>query len=697
MWTIKSHKRSIDLRPGLSSPVIYLVLMVLGFLIYSNTFFSPFVFDDFGAIDNSPIRHLNLPIFLEAFNTRFIVGLSLAFNYALGKENVVGYHLFNTLVHVLNSFLVYQFVCLTFSAMGGSASGGRTSKASPKLLGFLTALIFLTHPIQTQTVNYIWQRATSLATFFYLGAILFYGKARLKSSLRDYGICLLLTVLGMFTKEIVFTLPLAIGLYEVIFLRQLPLKTAQKILFWLPLALTLLLIPWTMTQANEHTLGLVRPADARFDPQSGNLFQSLWKMTNTSSPKRMPEKDFVLTELNVLRTYLRLFVLPLHQNVDYDYPRARSLLEPNTFLSFLLLMSLLILGVGLLKRHPLLAFGIFWFFLTTSVEALVAQEEFIFEHRMYLPMVGFGVFFVTAMSEFFKDHPRRLTWVMLGIVACTSFLTYQRNLVWRDEFTLWDDAIKKSPKKARPYNGRGSVAALTGRLDQALADFNKAIELQPTFADFYVNRGDVYTEKRLFDKALLDYNKAIELVPRFYIAYNRRSSMHYKMGLFDQALADSNKAIEINPAFAISYVNRGVTYADRGLLDKAFAEYNKAIELEPNLALAYLNRGYAHKKRGDLDKALADCNKVIKINPNLADGYNSRAVCYKDKGLLKLALSDLTHAIKIAPKDGKIYNNRAYFYFLKKEYDKSRQEVTKAQTLGFAVDAQFVERLKNEK
>ena len=80
------------------------VFLILGFLIYSNTFKSSFVFDDFEAIANNPaIRHLNFPMLFQAFNTRFIVGLSLAFNYWLGKENVLGYHLFNTLVHVLNS------------------------------------------------------------------------------------------------------------------------------------------------------------------------------------------------------------------------------------------------------------------------------------------------------------------------------------------------------------------------------------------------------------------------------------------------------------------------------------------------------------------------------------------------------------------------------------------------------------------
>ena len=187
--------------------MIGFVLAMLGFAIYSNTFSSPFVFDDFAAIGNRAIRHFDLPVLWHAFNTRFVVGLSLAFNYALGKENVTGYHLFNTLIHILNSYLLYRLMRLIF----------RTSKNPPladsKLLSFLTALLFLVHPVQTQAVTYIWQRATSLASFFYLGSLVFYIRARLKNSLWDYAICLLFAVLGMFTKEIVFTLPFAIALY----------------------------------------------------------------------------------------------------------------------------------------------------------------------------------------------------------------------------------------------------------------------------------------------------------------------------------------------------------------------------------------------------------------------------------------------------------------------------------------------------
>ena len=610
-----------------SAPFVGWALAGLGVLIYSNTFKASFVFDDLQAIAGNPaIRNLaDLPAIWNAFNTRFIVGISLAFNYALGRENVVGYHLFNLVVHLLNSFLVYQLVCLTFSTP-------RMAKSSlnPKLMGFLTSLVFLTHPLQTQGVTYIWQRATSLAALFYLGALVFYIKSRLKASWRDYILCLLFTVGGMFTKEIVFTLPFMIVLYEFIFLSSPKsligdhvhrfdsrLKhSGMTLLALIPILATLLIIPWTMTKANEHTLKFLRY----------NNTNTLLGMTRTVSQDKMPRKDFILTEFNVLRTYLRLFVLPVKQSVDYDYPRAKSLLEKDTFLSFILLVGLGGAGYLLLKKHPLLSLGIFWFFLTASVECLVAQEEFIFEHRMYLPMVGVGLFVVMGFGYLFQKRPRGLLILLLGATACYSFLTFQRNFVWKDELTLWDDAIRKFPQKARGYVNRGTVYKNQGLLNQAFDDFDRALKLDPTFARAYSNRGALFRDK----------------------------------GLLDQALADCSKAIEISPDMASAYMNRGVIYKDKNNPDLALLDFNKAIELEPGIPDSYNNRASIYGMRNELDLALADCNKALELAPKFAEAYYNRAVVNKRKGLLDQALRDCDKAIELKPNFALANNYRAY-------------------------------------
>ena len=599
--------------------MIVLVLPILGFLIYSNTFQSSFVFDDAYAIVGNPAIHhpADLALIWETFNTRFITGLSLAFNYALGKENTLGYHLFNISVHVLNSFWVYLLVNLTFETPRMRA----TQWVAPTT-AFFTALLFLTHPVQTQAVTYIWQRATSLAAFFYLGALVFYIRARLVygrpsgSPLHGplyFGLCLVFTVLGMFTKEIVFTLPFMILLYEIVFLKNLPFKKYQRALLWAPLALTLLIIPWGLTQTGEKTLEVIRPKNTHLRHQE-NLIHAILEMTRTESKMDIPRKDYLLTQLNVLRTYLRLFIFPFHQSVDYNYRRAKSLAEPPTFLSLLLLLGLFGSGVMLLKKNPLMAFGIFWFFLTASVESLVVSNNFMFEHRMYLPMTGLCLFLAIAICYLFKNNQKVVAIVLWTIVGCYSLLTYQRNFVWKNEFTLWDDAVKKFPYNGRAYNARGFVLAKKGLAEDALADYNKAIEFQPD-AEAYSNRASLYEEK----------------------------------GLLDLALADRNKAVETAPAEANYYNKRGAHYKNKGLLDLAIRDFSKAIELEPGNVDAYNNRAFAYESKNLLDQALADCNKAIQTNPHFASAYNNRAVVYGKKGLPDLALLDLDKALELDP------------------------------------------------
>ena len=121
------------------------------------------------------------------------------------------------------------------------------------------------------------------------------------------------------------------------------------------------------------------------------------------------------------------------------------------------------------------------------------------------------------------------------IIACNSVLTYQRNKVWKDEFTLWDDTVRKSPHKARPYNNRGIVYDKQGNFTQAMSDFNKAIEINPNYAEAYNNRGIIYDKQGNFTQAMSDYNKAIELNPNYAEAYNNRG------------LSTTNKAISLKP------------------------------------------------------------------------------------------------------------------------------------------------------
>ena len=160
---------------------------------------------------------------------------------------------------------------------------------------------------------------------------------------------------------------------------------------------------------------------------------------------------------------------------------------------------------------------------------------------------------------------------MLSIfIVFYTVLAYNRNTVWRDEFSLWDNVVHGSPDKARAYNNRGNAYAKNNNLEAALADYNKAIGLDPEYGDAYFSRATVYLRKKNPDPAIADFNKALEIydttpeVESLTVhSYNNRAGAYEQKGDLDRALADYSKAIEMSPGYAAAYNNRAVLYLKR--------------------------------------------------------------------------------------------------------------------------------------
>ncbi|OGX16102.1 MAG: hypothetical protein A2Y00_08355 [Omnitrophica WOR_2 bacterium GWF2_43_52] len=473
--------------------LVIVTFIFLGTLIYSNTFFSSFQFDDKNSIiNNSSIRNLaNLSAIWNFWPNRFITYLSLAINYHFHKLNVFGYHLFNLIVHLLSAALVWRLSLLTFVAP--LIKNDEISKHA-KLLSFFIGLIFLVHPIQTQGVTYIIQRAASLGTLFYLFSLVLYVKSRQVQYNRNNSIIwmfyfvgsLMLTIMAFFSKEMTITLPFAILLYEFCFLKTgKDINRKQLVYYFLALSI----IPFIM-----------------FVTKSADFIE----MRRISEPiANIPPWHYLLTQFRVIVTYIRLLFAPLYQNVDYDYPIADNLFVLPTFVSLLFLITILIVVIRIFCRFRLISFGIFWFFVTILPESsIVPIKDVIFEHRLYLPMVGFSFFLASSLYYFLgRKSLKIMILILVLLVNWYSSLTYTRNFDWKDEFSLWDDTVRKSPRKARPNNNRGVTRASMDNFDQAISDFNTAIQIDPNYYEAYVHRGNAYASKGNFAKSFSDYEK----------------------------------------------------------------------------------------------------------------------------------------------------------------------------------------------
>ena len=595
--------------------LVYLAIFLIGFSLYSRTLSSSFHFDDFDAIVmNTDIRDLgNVKAIWDAFNTRFIAGLSFAFNYHLGKLNVFGYHLFNLFCHLFCALLVYGLVLLTFQTP--RMREGPCHELSDRVALF-SSLLFLVHPIQTQSINYIWQRVTCLATFFYLASLMLYVKARLDSRL---GLCiaaLLTTILGMFTKEIMVTLPFIILLYERCFFGPWKEEGRKRLARLIPFLFTLLIIPFMLARSNQVTLVTMKsPSITAPTPETRMLPAIFLRMTKWRAGGALSRKDYEFTQLNVTRSYLRLLFFPVRQRLVYEYPISRRFTEPGVLLSTLLLLAIVISGMIIFQKNRLAAFGIFWFFVTLIPESVIVLPDVIFEHRLYLPTVGFSLFLSSSLVSLVRDIKRSVI-LFSAIALAFSIATFRRNEVWKDEFTLWQDVIKKSPHETGSYCSLGLAYSTQGNYDKAIECYQKAIDLDPKYSDAYNNLGSVYYTQGNYDKAIEYYQKAIDLDPHSYMAYNNLGAAYDGKGDYHKEIECFQRAVQLKPRYVTPYDNLGVIYDNRGNYDKVIECYQKVIELDPSSYLTYYYLGIVFGKKGDKAGLLKQIDRLRALHQN---------------------------------------------------------------------------------
>ncbi|MGE0268379.1 MAG: tetratricopeptide repeat protein [Candidatus Omnitrophota bacterium] len=476
------------------------------------------------------------------------------------------------------------------------------------MTALIAAGLFLTHPIQTQAVTYLCQRFASLATLFYLLAVCLYLKARatetrLKTLFYFLAVCAGLT--GMFTKQIVLTLPITIFLVEWLFL-----NTDKR-------SRSSLRSQWGFIMA-MLALFLIIPAVYSFNIQT-ILFRQYESLSHTGDT--LDFISYFLTQSRVIWTYISLLIFPIGQNLLYDYPASYTVLDPKVILGFSGIGLLLFLAIRLRETKPFVSFGILWFFTTLLVESSVIPiRHVIFEHRCYLPFFGFSLVAGFLFTEIIKDR-YKLTAAILGIVMTLSVLTYKRNEIWADDITLWTDVIKKSPNVIRPYTHLATAYLNQKDFDSALNAYTRAIVLDPGQAESYNNRGNVYTVLNQHELALKDYLKALSIDPTLEKTYNNIGIIHNKRKDFKRALVYYNKALELNADNAGVYYNRANVYLQLNHLDKAFADYSQSIKLNPfqKKALYYRSQIYASEQK--FADALADVEKAQTLGLKIDQEY----------------------------------------------------------------------------
>ncbi len=242
----------------------------------------------------------------------------------------------------------------------------------------------------------------------------------------------------------------------------------------------------------------------------------------------------------------------------------------------------------------------------------------------------------------------------------------------------FDKAIELNPEYPDHYYNRGSAFDEQGEYEKAIQDYDRAIELKPEDAKAYANRGVSYYNQGEYEKAIQDFDMAIALNQEYAIAYANRGNIFYLQGEYEQAIQDFDRAIELNPEDADPYSSRGATYRNQGEYEKAIQDYDKAIELNPDDATIYYNRGNIFYLQGEHEKAIQDFDMAIELNPEDAEAYSSRAATYRKQGEYEKAIQDYDKTIELNPEDAMAYANRGLAYHKLEKYERAMQDYDKA-------------------
>jgi len=471
-----------------------------------------------------------------------------------------------------------------------------------KEVAFIIAMLFVSHPLATQSVTYIIQRMSSMAAMFYLLSIVLYvmGRYTFNNNKRKYLLfagCGLSALCAMLTKENAFTLPFAILLVEFFFLQTGKNSVSIK--------------DYRVILAGVGLLIFIGLGFFKFS----SFISTSYAIDTDSTDKSLTAYNYLYTQFSVIVKYIQLLLVPLNQNLDYDYKLVHHFSDARSLQGFFILLSLLVLAVFLFKKQRIFSFGIFWFFLTLSIESsIIPLQDLIVEHRTYLPSFGFflclsyGIYLLT-----WKNYKKVGIAALAIIIGANAVLTFSRNSVWKDEVTLWSDVISKSPKKARPYNNRGDDYLEQNKLNEALSDFNKALEINPKFAMAYYNRANYYKKESKFDKAIDDYDMVIHLWPQFHKAFSNRGNIYKLQNRLDEAIRDYTQAITFSPNYYLGYNNRASVYIMQNKNAEAIQDLNASIKLKPDFAEAYANRGLAQLNTGNYQMGCLDLKQAVDL------------------------------------------------------------------------------------
>jgi tetratricopeptide (TPR) repeat protein len=581
----QAGRGTLRARLATSSVLAIFVLFVLAIGIYSGALRNPPVFDD-RVLREDFLKHYASAWF--SLDLRWFSYASFGWIYQVFGKDWFWQRLVNVCLHGCVATVLWLFLARLFELVIPRADADRQFRSlAPRWLAFFGAALFLLHPVGVYAVAYLVQRSMLLATLFGLISLRCFLEGLHRNSSKWLLAAVAAYFVAAYSKEHAVMLP-AVALALALLMRA-PLRPFRQL--WLPLALFAGIAMLVAFKA-KGVLG------TPYEPFVQELLPRLYESRSTHDAAQ----SYLLSVLNqalLFFRYLLIWLLPYTgwMSIDLRMPLPTRLFQWPQAAAFAAYMAYPLLGLWLLRRggRPgLVGFAALspWLLALTEMATVRVQEAFVL-YRSYLWMA----LPVGVLPVLVSRVPR--TWalaVLAGACVVLVPLLLDRLDTFSSSITLWSDAIRKQPTGGAPYverahHNRGFAYLQARRHEEAMRDFNRALELNPRDANAYVGRGTLLTRTGRHVAALKELAHAIEIDPRYAEAYAKRCFVSMMLERADQAVTDCERAVALDPSHRDAHTNLGVVYAALARYRDAEASYQRALAIDPRNGDANLNYG----------------------------------------------------------------------------------------------------------
>ena len=524
------------------------------------------------------------------------------------------------------------------------------------------------HPVEVETVAWIFEMKNTESGLFFLLSILFFVRW-LKTSGPDgrigggwnYGLTLLFAALAMASKSSTVILPGVLCLCAWwVKGRWQWLNLARVTPIFLMSAAASALSIWTQGQ---HVATVTDPQWAR------------------SWPERLVAAG------DAVWFYLGKLLWP-HPLITV-YPRWE--IDASQLLSYLPLLAVItVLYILWVKRKSWSRpwFFVFAYFLVALLPALglvdntIFRYSLVFDHFQYLASMGPLALAGVGMARLADFAIPKRPWLQsalgAGLLLALGFLSWQRTWAYESEETLWTDTLARNPKCWLAYNNLGFALFNKGRVDKAIDLYRKALKINPKDGASHNNLGVALFSKGQVDEAIDQYQAALKINPNDDVSRNDLGLALVKKGQVDAAIEQYQKALDINHNYAEAHFNLGVALSQKGESGEAISQFQEALEINPVYAEAHHNLGRELLQKGRLDEALAQFQMALEIKPDYAEAHDNLAWALLQKGLVDEAITQFQMALQINPNDAEAHYQLGNALLRKRRLDEAMGEYQKA-------------------